>query len=76
VRETELLVKRFQQPADGAGGEKPAQQPDEQLQQLASELSQRFSVPVKISASTNGKGKISINFKSREELDAILQRIG
>jgi len=74
VRETELLVKRFQQPADSE--EKQAQQPDEQLQQLAGELSQRFSVPVKINASANGKGKIMINFKSREELDAILQRIG
>lgn len=74
VRETELLVKRFQQPADTA--EKPAPQPDEQLQKLAGELSQRFSVPVKINASANGKGKILINFKSREELDAILQRIG
>lgn len=74
VRETELLVKRFQQPADTE--EKPAPQPDEQLQKLAGELSQRFSVPVKINASANGKGKILINFKSREELDAILQRMG
>lgn len=74
VRETELLVKRFQQPADAE--EKPSKQPDEQLQQLAGELSQRFSVPVKINATASGKGKISINFKSREELDAILQLIG
>ncbi|WP_354470022.1 ParB/RepB/Spo0J family partition protein [Marinobacterium sp. MBR-109] len=74
VRETELLVKRFQQPADTE--EKPARQPDEQLQQLAGELSQRFSVPVKINATASGKGKISINFKSRDELDAILQLIG
>jgi len=74
VRETELLVKRFQQPADAK--EKQAKQPDEQLQQLAGELSQRFSVPVKINATASGKGKISINFKSREELDAILQLIG
>jgi ParB family chromosome partitioning protein len=74
VRETELLVKRFQQPADAE--EKPSKQPDEQLQQLAGELSQRFSVPVKINATASGKGKISINFKSRDELDAILQLIG
>lgn len=74
VRETELLVKRFQQPADTE--EKPVRQPDEQLQQLAGELSQRFSVPVKIDATASGKGKISINFKSRDELDAILQLIG
>jgi ParB family chromosome partitioning protein len=74
VRETELLVKRFQQPADAK--EKQAKQPDEQLQQLAGELSQRFSVPVKINATASGKGKISINFKSRDELDAILQLIG
>jgi len=73
VRETELLVKRFQQPADAE--EKPARQPDEQLQQLAGELSQRFSVPVKINATASGKGKISINFKSRDELDAILQQL-
>lgn len=74
VRETELLVKRFQQPADTE--EKPQPQPDEQLQQLAGQLSQRFAVPVKINANASGKGKILINFKSREELEAILQRIG
>lgn len=74
VRETELLVKRFQQPASVE--EKPSRQPDEQLQQLAGELSQRFSVPVKINATASGKGKISINFKSRDELEAILQLIG
>jgi len=74
VRETELLVKRFQQPASVE--EKPARQPDEQLQQLAGELSQRFSVPVKINATASGKGKISINFKSRDELESILQLIG
>jgi ParB family chromosome partitioning protein len=74
VRETELLVKRLQQPAEAE--EKPGRQPDEQLQQLAGELSQRFSVPVKISVTASGKGKISINFKSRDELEAILQLIG
>ena len=74
VRETELLVKRFQQPASVE--EKPSRQPDEQLQQLAGELSQRFSVPVKINATASGKGKISINFKSRDELESILQLIG
>lgn len=73
VRETELLVKRYQQPA--SVDDKPAKAPDEQLQQLAGELSQRFSVPVKINATASGKGKISIDFKSRDELDAILQLI-
>lgn len=73
VRETELLVKRYQQPA--SVDEKRAKVPDEQLQQLAGELSQRFSVPVKINATASGKGKISIDFKSRDELDAILQLI-
>jgi ParB family chromosome partitioning protein len=73
VRETELLVKRFQQPADSE--EKSPRQPDEQLQQLAGELSQRFSVPVKISSSANGKGKILINFNSREELESVLQQL-
>ncbi|WP_417534663.1 ParB/RepB/Spo0J family partition protein [Marinobacterium stanieri] len=75
VRETEQLVKRYQQQGE-APEPKPAVQPDPELQQRAGELSQRFSAPVSIKASSNGKGRIAIDFKSREELDAILQLLG
>ncbi len=75
VRETEQLVKRYQQQGE-TPEPKPAPKLDEALQQRAGELSQRFSAPVSIKTSNNGKGRIAIDFKSREELDAILELLG
>ncbi len=75
VRETEQLVKRYQQQGE-TPEPKPAPKLDEGLQQRAGELSQRFSAPVSIKTSNNGKGRIAIDFKSREELDAILELLG
>ncbi len=75
VRETEQLVKRYQQQGE-TPEPKPAPKQDEALQQRAGELSQRFSAPVSIKTSNNGKGRIAIDFKSREELDAILELLG
>lgn len=73
VRQTEQLVKRYQGQEEAAT--KPKPEPDPELQQLAGSLSQRLSTGVSIRSGANGKGKISIDFKSREELEAILQLI-
>ncbi|PSL13674.1 chromosome segregation DNA-binding protein [Marinobacterium halophilum] len=70
VRETEQLVKRYLQPADTSAPVASAQSPE--LEQLAGSLARRLSTGVQIRASSKGKGKIAIEFKSRAELDAIL----
>ncbi|GAA0701501.1 ParB/RepB/Spo0J family partition protein [Marinobacterium maritimum] len=73
VRQTEQLVKRYQGQAEAPA--KPKPEVDPALEQLAGSLSQRLSTGVSIRSGANGKGKISIDFKSREELEAILQLI-
>lgn len=73
VRQTEQLVKRYQGQAETSA--KPKPEVDPALEQLAGSLSQRLSTAVSIRSGANGKGKISIDFKSREELEAILQLI-
>ncbi len=73
VRQTEQLVKRYQGQAETPA--KPKPEVDPALEQLAGSLSQRLSTAVSIRSGANGKGKISIDFKSREELEAILQLI-
>lgn len=73
VRQTEQLVKRYQGLVEAAA--KPKPEADPVLEQLAGSLSQRLSTGVSIRSGANGKGKISINFQSRDELEAILQLI-
>lgn len=70
VRETEHLVKKVQ------SGELPKKSPstpaNETLRDLSGQLSRRFAAPVKVSATAQGKGKISISFSSQEQLQQIL----
>ncbi|KDE41465.1 MAG: ParB/RepB/Spo0J family partition protein [Nitrincola lacisaponensis] len=73
VRETELLVKKYQ---SGEISRKPtAPVQNETFKEISGLLSRHFSAPVKIAASAQGKGKISISFNSQEQLDAILARL-
>ncbi len=73
VRQTEQLVKRYQGEAQAPTKSQP--QPDPDLEQLAGSLSKRLSTDVNIRSGANGKGKISIDFKSRDQLEAILKII-
>lgn len=73
VRETEQLVKKLTQPDTPKAT--PAK-PDERLTSLSTQLSERFSVPVQIKANAAGKGRITLNFKSQEELEQLLSRLG
>lgn len=72
VRQTEALVRKLQSPQP-----QPVEptQPDPALEQLAGELSARFSAPVSISRNVRGKGKISISYNSEAELNAILENL-
>lgn len=73
VRQTEALVRKI---AEGRNLPKPKPEPSERCKTLSSQLSQRFSVPVEVSANDKGKGKISLSFKSEEELETILSLLG
>ncbi|GGC10681.1 chromosome partitioning protein ParB [Marinobacterium zhoushanense] len=73
VRQTEALVRKI---VEGRHLPKPKPEPSERHKTVATQLTQRFSVPVEVSANANGKGKISLSFKSEEELEAILERLG
>lgn len=73
VRQTEALVRKI---AEGRNVPKPKPEPSERCKTLSTHLSERFSVPVEVSANDKGKGKISLSFKSEEELESILALLG
>ena len=71
VRDTENLVRRLLEPA------KPKEEPkiDPDVQRLESQLSENLGAPVSIAHNAKGKGKVTINFSSLDQLDGILSRI-
>ncbi|ABM63201.1 ParB/RepB/Spo0J family partition protein [Halorhodospira halophila] len=81
VRQTETLVRRYQQAADtsaddakGAAGEGKRLDPD--VERLRDTLADRLGAPVDIQHSRRqGKGRLVIRYSSLEELDGILGRI-
>ncbi|MBR9884952.1 MAG: ParB/RepB/Spo0J family partition protein [Oceanospirillales bacterium] len=73
VRQTEALARKI---AEGRHLPKPKPEPSERCKTLSTELSARFAVPVQVKANDKGKGSISLSFKSEEELEAILERLG
>ncbi len=72
VRQTEALVKKFQQ-GEAEPVEKVKPELDPRLSELAGELSIRFATNVAISENAKGKGKITINYDDSDTLDTILQ---
>jgi ParB family chromosome partitioning protein len=72
VRQTEALVKKFQQ-GDAEPVEKVKPELDPRLSELAVELSILFATNVAISENAKGKGKITINYDDSDTLDTILQ---
>ena len=74
VRETEKLVKSM---LDG-GSAKPAKKPqtqDADIRRLEIEVSEKLGAKVSVDHSSNGSGKIVINYNSLDELDGILKHI-
>jgi ParB family chromosome partitioning protein len=71
VRDTETLVRKLMQPVK----EKIPQQPDPDVEQLQTKLSENFGTAVTINHNVKGKGKLVINFASLDELDGILEKI-
>lgn len=70
VRETERLVRRYKHP-------KPPRPPaDPNLEQLQSRVSEKLCARVKLTHSSNGKGRITIAYNSNDELEGILEHMG
>lgn len=75
VRDTEKLVKKLAEPkADETVKKAVIKDPD--VTNLELKLSERFKTKVLIQQSTAGKGKLTIDYASLDELDEILATIG
>jgi ParB family chromosome partitioning protein len=74
VRETETLVKNYQESllSPNEKPKKETEQVSEATQQLVKDF---FGTKVEIKMAANGKGKISIPFYSKDDLDRILKRM-
>ena len=71
VRDTENLVRKILQPPT----EKPKVEPDPDVKNLETRLTENLGAKVAISHNAKGKGKVVINFASLEQLDGILSQI-
>ena len=74
VRQVEQLVK--QQQAANAGqapSDAPARLKSDTYRALQSHLSDTFGVKVRFSCDITGKGKITLPFKTEQELDHIIE---
>ncbi len=73
VRETEKLVRKQTSPITNTT-EKAAVDPH--IEQLERNITDKIGAPTKIQHGERGKGKISIQYSSLDELDGILRHIG
>lgn len=72
VRETENYIRRLQQPVSQSTPK--AIDPD--TMRLQNTLSDKLGATVKIAHQSSGKGKLTIDYHSLDELDGILQHLG
>jgi len=73
VRQTEALVRKIQQ---GQPQVVVAQKPNSDVLKLEESLSEKVGVPVSITHSAKGKGKMVLSYNSLDELDGILAHLG
>ena len=75
VRKVEEMVQKLKNGEDIVSGKKKIasrQQVPEEFSALKQRMSDFFSTPVQMTVSANGKGKISIPFANRKELERIM----
>ena len=72
VRQTEALVRRLSKPA----GSTPVRTTDADTRRLEQTLSERLGQAVSIAHTRKGKGRLTINYASLDELDGILAHFG
>lgn len=75
VRETERLVRRFQQREDKGPVRPENRRQDPDVRRLQDDLSERLGARVEIQPSAKGGGKLLISYGSLDELDGILAHI-
>lgn len=74
VRQTEALVRRFQQQdSQSTNSTSDTQSPD--ISQLEDGLSDKIGVPVKLTHNAKGRGKLVLSYNSLDELDGILAHL-
>ncbi|WP_210397922.1 ParB/RepB/Spo0J family partition protein [Motiliproteus sediminis] len=71
VRQTEELVKRFQQPAKS----EPKPEPDTGVKTLEERWASTLGLKVRINHGERGDGKLTISYGSLNDLESILSRI-
>lgn len=74
VRETEKLVRKLLSPAQSSKEPRASVDPD--ILRLQDQLSEQLGAKVQIQHQPNGKGRLSIDYHSLEELDGILEHFG
>ena len=75
MRETERLVRRFQQREDKGPVRPENRRQDPDVRRLQDDLSERLGARVEIQPSAKGGGKLLISYGSLDELDGILAHI-
>lgn len=73
VRQTEALVRKIQQ---GLPQVVVAEKTNNDVHKLEETLSEKVGVPVSISHSAKGKGKLVLSYNNLDELDGILNHLG
>lgn len=73
VRQTEELVKQLYKPTKKAVNTGSNQ--NDQYQKIERQLSSHFGTKVKLDHQKTGKGKISIEYYSLEELNGLLEKM-
>ena len=72
VRDTERMVKRLVNQGDGKKEERAK---DSEVIKLEQELSEKLGANIQIKYNSKGKGKLTIDYNSLDELDGILEHI-
>lgn len=76
VRETEGLVRRFQQTAAAPVSVLPSEKPlDPDIRLLQDDLSERLGARVRVQHGISGKGYVVIHYNTLDELDGIISRV-
>lgn len=73
VRETEKLVRKHLSPVKAKTNDTKV---DPHIEQLERSISDKLGAPIAIQHGAKGKGKISIQYNSLDELDGILRHMG
>ncbi|HEY8567659.1 ParB/RepB/Spo0J family partition protein [Microbulbifer sp.] len=74
VRQTEALVRRFQEQAGKPKAKKPEMDPN--IRRLTERLAEKIGVPVSIDHGEKGAGRLVLKYTSLDELDGILAHLG